>query len=188
MHDSETYSNYLRGRKPAAKLYFRFLVYPRICRFLTGRILDVGCGIGDFMAYRANTTGLDINPHNVEYCRIRGLEAFLIENDRYPFDNNSFDGAVMDNVLEHLADPTPTLSEIHRVLKPHGTLIAGVPGKRGFAHDPDHKEFYDEKRVVDRMQSAGFTVKKLIHMPLFKSDWLSKRLRQYCIYGVFERF
>ncbi|KAF4648791.1 Hexaprenyldihydroxybenzoate methyltransferase, mitochondrial, partial [Perkinsus olseni] len=40
-----------------------------------------------------------------------------------PFPDNSFDGVIISDVLEHLLDLRAALSEIHRVLKPGGVLV-----------------------------------------------------------------
>lgn len=44
-----------------------------------------------------------------------------------PFENNSFDGVIVQAVLEHVADPYRCVSEIHRVIKPEGYVYADTP-------------------------------------------------------------
>ncbi len=141
MTGAEQYYRYLRQRSRLGLFYRRFWLYPHLNRHLSGHALDVGCGIGDFLSYRKGTVGVDINPSTVEWCRSHGLDAQLMATDVLHFDDNIFDSAVLDNVLEHLSAPMPLLREIHRVLRPDGTLVVGVPGKRGYATDPDHKIF-----------------------------------------------
>ena len=106
--------------------------------------------------------------------------------DALPFQNEAFDGVVIDNVLEHIADPFPLLAEVYRVLRSGGKAVIGVPGRRGYASDTDHKVFYDEELLVFTMIRTGFRLHRLLSMP-FKSSWLDTRLRQYCLYGVFQR-
>lgn len=185
MNGQADYFDYLKGRSLTGLLYRRWWLYPKIARYTPGKVLDVGCGIGDFLAFRAGTVGVDINPHTIAWCLKRGLDASLMEPNLLPFEDDSFDGLVLDNVLEHLADPKPLLSEIHRVLKPGGALIAGVPGERGFASDPDHKVFYDKDDLSQVMASAGFNTKHIFYTPMH-SDWLARHITQYCLYGVFE--
>ena len=182
----ETYAQYLRKRKKVRTLVYRWFIYPRLDRCLHGNILDVGCGIGDFLAFRSDTEGIDVDPANVRYCRQRGLPARLIRDGVYPYDEATFDGAIMDNVLEHIAQPSPALNELRRVLKPGATVIVGVPGQRGYRHDPDHKQFYDRKRLTETMQAHGFVSDRFIYTPLGRSAWLNRHLRQYCIYGIFH--
>lgn len=167
-------------------LYRRYYLYPRISKYLNGSVLDVGCGIGDYLDYSKNAVGLDINPFNVEYCVKKGFSALLIERDTFPVESNRFDGAILDNVLEHLDEPDIILRETYRVLHKSGVLVIGVPGRKGYLSDPDHSHFYTEKSLISTLYKYGFKDCKLLHLP-FRSSWLDRNLNQYCIYGVFER-
>jgi SAM-dependent methyltransferase len=186
MGDYESDFEYLRTRSRLALAYRQFWLYPRLKRHLSGRVLDVGCGIGDMLRLRASTVGADINPRLVSYCRSQGLDAHLIENGVLPFADGAFDGAVLDNVLEHLEHPEPVLHEIRRVLRPAGRLIVGVPGRLGYAADPDHKIFYDEAGLTRCLGKAGFVRDRVLHLPI-RSAWMDAKLRIYAIYGVFRR-
>lgn len=182
----EEYFEYLKRRSLAARIYRRMFLYPRLCRHLKGRAIDVGCGIGDMLAFRQNTVGADVNPQLVAYCVQRGLAAVSMNVDCLPFADSEFDSAVLDNVLEHLSEPGPLLREIGRVLKPGGVLLVGVPGVRGYASDDDHKRFYDERTLIGAVEGVGFQRRRVFHVPV-RSPLLSRLVRQYCIYGVFGR-
>ena len=179
------YFDYLRSRGLLGLLYRKFWLYPRLAKNLSGRVLDIGCGIGDFLAYLPGTIGLDINRHAVEWCQKLGLDARVMEIDSLPFGNASFDGVVLDNVLEHLLDPRQLLDEIRRVLAPGGRLLIGVPGKRGYSADPDHKKFYSEEELIKTMSDHGFVCNKSFYLP-FKCEFLDSFLPQYCLYCIFE--
>jgi GT2 family glycosyltransferase len=180
------YFDYLKHRSLLGLLYRKYYLYPRLVRQLTGRVLDVGCGIGDFLAYRPNTIGVDVNAYAVDWCQSRGLDARLMEAGHLPFDDASFDGVALDNVLEHLSEPVRLLAEIRRVLTPGGHVLVGVPGTFGYTCDADHKIFYDESNLRQLMESAGLKQNTVFYMPI-KWDWLDAKLPQYCLYGVFER-
>jgi SAM-dependent methyltransferase len=137
------------------------------------------------LLYRANTVGVDVNPLLVDHCRRRGAEAHLSHSGRLPFGERTFNGALMDNVLEHLADPAPILGEIGRVLVPKGTLVVGVPGRKGYERDSDHKCFYSPESLVRCLAASGFTLKELFFAP-FRWRYLDRALSQYCTYGVFD--
>jgi len=186
MTDQQSYYEYLRRRKQVGLWYRNGWLYPRLCRHLRGRVLDVGCGIGDMVRFRPNTVGVDVNARAVDFCRSQDLDVRIMPPDRLPFADLTFDGAVLDNVLEHLTEPSALLSEIHRVLLPGGTLIVGVPGERGYASDPDHKRHYPRQQLIDCLGQAGFGVTCLFHQP-FRSELLDRYFRYYAIYGVFRR-
>ena len=180
----ELYFSYLRKRSFIGFFYRKFWLYPILRSQLLGQVLDVGCGIGDFLASRPASVGVDINPLAVEWCKKRGLNAELMKVNSLPFEDGNFDCIVLDNVLEHLSEPHELLLEINRVLVSGGRLLVGVPGKSGYACDPDHKVFYDEMGLECLMLSLGFDFKKIFYMPL-KNKWLAEHIPQYCIYGIF---
>jgi SAM-dependent methyltransferase len=185
-NNEEDYFSYLANRSTLAWFYRKYWLYPKVCRYLSGRVLDVGCGIGDLLAFRRNTIGTDINLRAVEWCRARGYAVEPMRMDTLSFESQFFDGVVMDNVIEHISAPKPLLQEVYRVLRPQGTVLIGVPGEKGYASDSDHKVFYDKQLLVATMKSSNFKLKKIFSMP-FRSSSLDKRMRQYCVYGVFVR-
>lgn len=187
LYDQKSYSLYLQNKSFLGKLYRKYLLYPKLNSFLTGRVLDYGCGVGDFLAYRAGTVGVDINPHTVKYCQSNNLPANLIQDSKVlPFENAEFQSIVLDNVLEHISenDVDEVITEILRVLAPQGRLLIGVPGKKGYASDPDHKCFYSEGSLIHLMKKFGCDNTEKFYMP-FHMPWLDTRLSQYCLYAVF---
>lgn len=185
MDDYQEYFNYLSKRSYLGYLYRQFFLYPKLGSFLDGKILDVGCGIGDFVRYNSNVTGVDVNPQSVTFCKSKGLDVHLMVSGRIPFEINSFNGVMLDNVLEHLSDPTELLAEIGRVLKADGKLLVGVPGEQGFKSDADHKRFYDLDLLRITLSESGFRYLSSFYTPL-QSRWLDQHARQYCLYGLFE--
>lgn len=186
MTDYDTYFEHLSARKRAGLWYRDRWLYPRICRHLSGTVLDIGCGIGDMVRHRPRTVGVDVNPRAVAFCQNQGLTVQLMQPDRLPFADGAFDAAVLDNVLEHLEEPRALLAEVRRVLKARGTLVVGVPGERGFASDADHKRHYPEGALVQTLERAGFQRSRVFHQP-FRSRMLDRYFRYYAIYGVFRR-
>jgi SAM-dependent methyltransferase len=182
----DKYFEYLKTRSRLALLYRRVWLYPRLNAQLRGRTLDIGCGIGDMLKSRPGSVGVDVNPSLVEYCRSRGLDARLMELDRLPFDADVFQSIILDNVLEHIAEPEKLLSESRRVLCPAGRMVVGVPGSYGYTLDSDHKHFYSESQLHARMAKAGFRAIRTLYSPL-RSRHLDSTLAWYCLYGVYEK-
>jgi SAM-dependent methyltransferase len=61
----------------------------------------------------------------------------------YPFPDNTFDLVEAFHVLEHLDKPFVIMKELHRILKPGGTLHIKVPHfSRGFTH-AEHAHGFD---------------------------------------------
>lgn len=99
--------------------------------------LDVGCGDGLLTALVARHlpaaprrwVGLDPDPAEVALAARSGLYTDVLTSaaDRIEQPAGRFDFAVSNSVLEHIADPTPVLHEVARVLKPGAPFVFTVP-------------------------------------------------------------
>lgn len=96
-----------------------------------GKLLEIGPGpkgpTSHFLAGRGELHGVDIDPAVLSNPYLRS--AAVIEEDRYPFPDASFDGCVSDFVLEHLSDPLRHFREVQRVLKPGGSYVLRTPNR-----------------------------------------------------------
>ena len=93
------------------------------------RLLDVGCGTGEFAARAARVlgceaVGVDQSERMVELTRGRGLEAVVASVERLPFADGEFDAASANWMLYHVPDLDRGLAELARVLRPGGRLVA----------------------------------------------------------------
>jgi SAM-dependent methyltransferase len=64
----------------------------------------------------------------------------------WPFEDGRFDEIRMHHVLEHLEDPVRVIEELHRILRPGGTLRVRVPywNSPDWATDPTHRTPFNE--------------------------------------------
>ena len=97
------------------------------------RVLDVGCGWGELAArvqeeLGATVVAVDISKRMVELARERGVDARVGDVQQLPFDEGEFDCATATHMLYHAADIDRALGELHRVLRPGGTLVATTNG------------------------------------------------------------
>jgi SAM-dependent methyltransferase len=97
-----------------------------------GRMLDLGCGSGWFMSTMRDqgweTHGVEISRPAAEVGRkTRGLDIFpgTLREARFP--DAYFDYVRSNHSLEHITSPGETLEEIHRILRPDGKVLIGVP-------------------------------------------------------------
>ena len=189
-HDA--YFWHLKSITLLGKLYKRYITSPYLyacARRFGPKILEVGCGIGAGVlgAYPRQVTGVDINPQAVGYCLAKGYNVRPIYADRmWDIPTGAFNACILDNVLEHIADPLLLLDECARVTGAGAGLIIAVPGLKGFASDDDHKRFYDD-HSLSRLNS-NWKCNHLTGLPVWIGyRLLSKWLRQFCFVAVYEK-
>ena len=91
-----------------------------------GRVLDVGCGNRPYeqLFDASEYVGLEIDtPEN----RLTKTADVYYSGTVFPFEPNSFDSVVCNQVFEHIFEPEAFLREIGRVLKNQGRLLLTVP-------------------------------------------------------------
>ena len=98
----------------------------------TGRILDIGCGHGDFLklAAEAGWEGWGIEPSReaAETAgKIPGLKIFCGTAEEAGFPENHFDIITLWNVVDCLPDPCAALKTIREWLRPGGLLLIRTP-------------------------------------------------------------
>jgi SAM-dependent methyltransferase len=97
------------------------------------RVLEVGCGWGDFARRVADETGadvvaLDLSPRMVELACAQGVDARVGDVQELPFGEGEFDCVVANWMLYHVPDVDRGLGEIARVLRSGGRLVAATSG------------------------------------------------------------
>jgi SAM-dependent methyltransferase len=94
-----------------------------------GRVLDVGCGTGRFLAAlpdRYETVGVDISEKMLEVARARGLDVEHASADALPFPDRTFQLVTSFAVLHHLIEPRTVraaIFEMSRVVQNGGIVV-----------------------------------------------------------------
>src|SRR3712207_1890089 len=88
------------------------------------RVLDAGCGEGVLVDEFSRDLRIEGVDANYSSDRVRSASVTAL-----PYDAATFDSALCLDVLEHLSyeDQPRALAELHRVLKPGGSLLVSVP-------------------------------------------------------------
>jgi SAM-dependent methyltransferase len=146
------------------------------------RLLDGGCGLGDWTLYfdrnGFSTLGLDISRETVAQLQARFPEAEFAVGDirAIDFPDASFDGYFSWGTFEHFEEGLGRcVDEAYRILKPGGYLFITVPfdnlrhmlraafgGTRGKPAKHDHLRFYQwrltRRELRDELSQRGFEV------------------------------
>lgn len=99
------------------------------------RVLEVGCGRGELAARIAQELGatvvaVDQSERMVELATAAGVDARLGDVQELPFGDDAFDCAVAAWMLYHVPDVDRGLTELARVLRPGGRLVAVTNSER----------------------------------------------------------
>lgn len=107
------------------------------------RVLDLGCGTGRHsVAFAAR--GFDITAVDISLSGLAQTHSWLAEigqsaplaqvdtRDPLPFASGSFDAIFTNRVIHHalLERVRLTISEMHRLLRPHGLAFISLPGRK----------------------------------------------------------
>ncbi|MBX7255366.1 MAG: glycosyltransferase [Candidatus Hydrogenedentes bacterium] len=162
------------------------------------RLLDVGCGGGEF--------GLSLKRRGVRY--VAGIEvverawslakqalddAVLgnIEHMALPFEEGTFDCIVCGDVLEHLVEPAQALRKLARMLEPEGLVVISIPNiqfwmtfemlSNGRWHyedagimDRTHLRFFCAEDVRELIRDAGLEIVRMEPLSMWSADHLPR--------------
>jgi SAM-dependent methyltransferase len=118
--------------------------YVHAASVATGRVLEVGCGIGYGSRAVATlnpdveVTAIDNDRPSIDFARSHFADASVTYDvalgERLPFPDGSFDTVICYEVVEHVLDPGVLLAEIGRILRPGGRLVGSTPNSRIYAY------------------------------------------------------
>ena len=100
-----------------------------------GRVLDNGCGVGEYLARLASIArqahGVEFDFGRARVSRQRASVARVVcaAGQHLPYASDAFELVLSHEVLEHVAEDRAAAAEIVRVLKPRGRLILFVPNR-----------------------------------------------------------
>lgn len=169
------------------------------------RVLDIGCGSGEFTRYiaadsEASFIGVDREPQLIDYAcsqSTANISYVLADACQLPFPNQQFDLVVSHTFFTSVADPVAAMKEMRRVCKPNGRIISitpdsfsRIPHSRGhYAAFPWMKEYLALKQKLDEkfLEKASACISGVVpeEMPYFFSQ---SGLRNVCVHQIGKFF
>ncbi len=149
-------------------------------RFMTltdepqGKLLDVGCGGGRFLARMKRrgwqVEGTDFDEQATEKVTARyGIKTYVGDLAQCDLPEDTYDAITLSQAIEHLYDPKGTLRECLRILKPGGLLVMTTPNAHSLGavefgaywrgwEAPRHLHLFTVESLRQLALGAGFDV------------------------------
>ena len=147
------------------------------------RVLDVGAGIGTFLALARDETGwvvsgTEISRSAVQLARERhGLDLMVGQFEELSVPAATFDLITLWHVLEHVPSPSRLLRACHRALLPGGWLVVAVPNDSTARWRAEQLKGFLRRRNAARYQRLARGTE--IHLSHFSPPVLAQLLRQH---------
>lgn len=143
------------------------------------KLLDVGCGTGDFLKVAQDdnwmVTGIEPNEKARAIANEKTNQSVFEIEQLLKFENQSFDVISLWHVLEHLPKLEDHIAVFESLLKPNGRLIIAVPNFKSYdanyykhfwaAYDvPRHLWHFSQTSIAKIVQKKNMKVIKMIPM------------------------
>lgn len=147
----------LRNRKYSVNRYYLDQFFREmIPGFRQGaRIVD----IGGHKTKKAGQFDIASYPVQVDYVNIDPTTTpdFLCDASSVPVDDQTYDGAILAEVLEHVRNPVAVLRESYRLLKSNGTILITAPFMFPIHGHPQDYGRYTGQWYMDTLAEIGFS-------------------------------
>jgi 2-polyprenyl-3-methyl-5-hydroxy-6-metoxy-1,4-benzoquinol methylase len=167
-----------------------------------GRLLEVGCGDGDFLLQAArrnfSVEGIDYSPHSCAKAQAKlGPAAHILcgEISAVADRRESYELCVACDVIEHVRQPAAFLQTLHGLLKPGGwvflvtpdldSLAAKLMGSRWLEYKAEHMYYYAPRTLRRQLAQAGFTdIRLLGGTKMLSVDYVTRHFITYPAVGL----
>lgn len=120
---------------------------------LNGPVLDVGAGEQPYRRYLKD--GEEYVSMDLSEDRASDITGSVLS---IPLDDDSFDGIICTEVIEHVDDPQSAIRELLRVSKEGGLLYLTAPMSWGLHYEPHDYFRYTKYGLSSMLEAEGFRV------------------------------
>ncbi len=141
-----------------------------------GSVLDVGCGIGNFLSAAKEqgwrVAGIDFDPDSIASAKkvtgVDDFEATDVVSYAKAHPDKKFDLITFFDVLEHVDNHNEFIAAITSMLKPHGYIAMSMPYRRHAIWlmradvPPMHLTCWDRRSLARFLESRGYDVRQIV--------------------------
>jgi SAM-dependent methyltransferase len=135
-----------------------------VARYLTGHMLNAGCGTRDIGPYLRGKGVTEITR-----CDVASQDADVVIGplEAVPFADASFDSVLCNAVLEHVAGAERAVRELTRVVRKGGHIVVTVPFLQPYHACPGDYRRYSADGLAELGRSAGLEVVEILPVHSF---------------------
>lgn len=173
-----------------------------------GKLLDIGCGVGDFLhvAEEQGWSGMGVEPsEEAKTIARKRIKADIITSEELEqIEDETFDVITMWHVLEHVDDLKWEMLQLQRLVKPKGRIVIAVPNYKSYdgqyykemwaAYDvPRHLNHFNKTTITKIFKASGFNLKKTdkLKWDAYYISYMSEQYKHHSfplVRGVFRGF
>jgi len=173
-----------------------------------GKLLDIGCGVGDFL-HTAEMHGwecIGVEPSEdaktIAQKRMKGK--IIVSEELEGFPDGAFDVITMWHVLEHVDDLKWQVAQLQRLVKPSGRVVIAVPNYKSYdgqfykehwaAYDvPRHLNHFNRITLSKIFKTSGLELVKMdkLKWDAYYISYLSEQYRHHSfplVRGLYRGF
>ncbi len=138
-----------------------------------GRGVEIGVGSGRFASPLGIKVGIEPSTKMREIASKKGIEVYEGVAEKLPFEDRSFDYALMVTTICFVDDVELSFKEVNRILKDNGIFIVGFVDKKSplgkmytLKKESSHfyriATFYSTSEVLDHLRKTGFEREEIV--------------------------
>ena len=160
-----------------------------------GKLLDIGCGVGDFLQQIESKgwqcTGIEPSEDAAKIAKNRIQATIYKPEEIGNLQDETYDVITMWHVLEHVDDLRTEVEHLFRLLKKGGRLVIALPNYKSYdatyyqdkwaAYDvPRHLNHFDKQTIVNIFNTKGLKIKNIEKLPwdAYYISFMSEKYKQ----------
>ena len=160
-----------------------------------GKLLDIGCGVGDFLQQIESKgwqcTGIEPSEDAAKIAKKRIQATIYKPEEIDTLIDETYDVITMWHVLEHVDDLRTEVEHLFRLLKKGGRLVIALPNYKSYdatyyqdkwaAYDvPRHLNHFDKQTMANIFNTKGLKIKNIEKLPwdAYYISFMSEKYKQ----------